>query len=469
MRILLVNLPWRGAKYAVRAGGRWAHTFDKEEIVSFRPFPFFMGCSATLLEKSGHKVEVIDALAEKINEKKFFNKVKRFNPDYIVAETATTSYENDKIFAKELKQLTGAKIVFCGQHATALPEDVAKENNAVDYVLVGEYEFLLKELIESKSKGKIRRITSAPDINKIPWPARQLFKIELYNEAFCREYPNVQLMTSRGCFYRCGYCNVHLMNAGHCHRVRKARDIVDEIKFVVDKYNPKEIYFDDDTINGTPKALEAWLDLKIKEGVDIPFTAMAHVVISASMLEKMRKAGCVGMKFGIESADNNVLKRLRKGITVEQAVKTINLCKKLGIRTHLTYAIGLPGDTEQTIKKTIQFAQQYGDHYQISIASPFPGTYFFEEAMRNGWLKFKSWNDFNGLSESIVSYPHLSNKKIAKLYRWGQYSGYIKIIQSGEWRKYIKMIYKEHGLNGVARLLFVRGPGIVKNILISRA
>ena len=113
--------------------------------------------------------------------------------------------------------------------------------------------------------------------------------------------------------------------------------------------------------------------------------------IHKATLEVMKLAGCTGIKFGAESSDDTVLRRLKKGLTLDMAKKTLANCKELGIRTHLTYAIGLPGDTEETIKKTLKFAQEQGTAYQVSIATPFPGTPLYEEAKKEGWLNFKNW------------------------------------------------------------------------------
>jgi anaerobic magnesium-protoporphyrin IX monomethyl ester cyclase len=467
-KVLLVNLPWRGTKYAVRAGVRWAHTFDKESVVSFRPFPFIMACAAALLEKKGHSVKVIDALAESMSEQEFYREIAEFRPDFIVAETSTPSYSNDIYFVSQLKKRGNGKIVLTGQHATAMPDEIAKENKEVDHVLVGEYEYLLLNLVEGKAKGRVIRPKKLVDIDTIPWPARHMFKMSLYNEAFCRAYPNMQFMFSRGCYYRCSYCNTHLMCNGYNYRARDAKDMLAEIKFCIARYHPKELYFDDDLINGDLKALEAFLDLKIKEDVRIPFTAMAHLNFPEALLEKAKRAGCVGLKFGVESASNDVLRKLGKGITTELAVRTITKCKKLGIRTHLTYAIGLPGDTEETIKATIKFARKYGDHYQISLASPFPGTELYKMAEQNGWLRVKSLQDYNGLNNATIDYPNLPSKKILALYKEGQSNSYRKILVSGEWKKYLRMIYKERGMPGILKLVFLRGPSIAWEIVKSR-
>lgn len=469
MRILFADLPWRGKRYAGRAGMRWAHTSDKIPVISFRPFPFYIACAAAVAEKESHTVKVIDALAEKLGEEEFYRRVIDFKPDFIIAETHTPSYNNDRSIAKELKKRTKAKIVFCGPHATALPEDVTKENKGVvDYVIVGEYEFLLMDLINGKKKGSIIKSDEVVDINKIPWPARHLFNMKLYNEVICRNYPNVHLMASRGCPFRCSYCNIYLMNKCRKQRCRNPKDVIEEMKYCIRKYKPKELYFDDDNIDANPKWLEELMDLKIKEGIKMPFSCMGHVSIKPELLEKMRKAGLRAMKFGIESTNNEVLRRLGKGITKEMAIRTIKKCKELGIKTHLTYCIGLPGDTEETVKETVKFAKKYGDHYQVSIAAPFPGTPLFEEAKQNGWLNFRSWDDFDGMKDAIINYPHLSSKRLYKIYCEAQSYTYWKVLKDGEWVKYLRMIYQERGLKGLAKLFFVRGPGMLKEVVTSK-
>ncbi len=469
-KILLTDLPWRGKKYAGRAGMRWAHTSSKSPVISFRPFPFYMGCTAALLEKSNHEVCVVDALAERLSDEEFFSRVKEFDPDFILAETHTPSYNNDREYMKELKEkFPKTKLILAGPHATALPEQVLKETGKfVDYIITGEYEHLTLDVVEGREKGPVVRLKEAKDMNDIPWPARHLFKMELYNEVFCRDFPNMQLMASRGCPFRCSYCNIYQMTAGRKQRTRKVDDVIEEIRHIVNEYNPKEIYFDDDNIDATASWLNELMDAKIKAGeqdkkMKIHFTCMGHVNIKPELLDKMRQAGCVGIKFGIESTDNEVLKRLGKGMTKEMAIRTIEHCRKIGIKTHLTFCIGLPGDNEKTVKETMEFAQKYGDQYQVSIAAPFPNTPLWEEAMQNGWMEFDSWDHFDGMEDSIINYPHLSNETLKKIAEAGQSDTYTKIIKSGEWKKYLKMIYKERGLGGVAKLMFLRAPGMARD------
>jgi anaerobic magnesium-protoporphyrin IX monomethyl ester cyclase len=481
MRVLFVNLPWRGRDYAVRAGSRWAHSLkNTKRVVNYRPFPFFMASAAALIEKK-HEVLVIDALAEELGESEFFRKIKEFRPEVTVAEISTPSYNNDISFLKEIKKLTNSKIIVAGQHPSALPEEVIKENSFISNVLVGEYEYILQSLLANRKpltnqaqnqiknvKSKILRNTKLPDIDTIPWPARHLFDMKLYNEPFCDSYPNIQMMASRGCYYRCSYCNTFLLYGGRNYRFRNPKDIVDEMEYCVGKYLPKEFYFDDDLINAEPEKLEEMCLLKIKRKIGTPFSAMAHSNISRKILEIMKKAGCRALKFGVETADEEVLRQLGKGITIEMVKKAVQNCKELGIRTHLTYAIGLPGETKESIRKTIRFALKYGDSYQISLATPYPGTPLYNLAKSKGWLQVDSWEDYDGAKKSIMDLPNLSAGEIYELYLLGQKSFYRKLLESGEYKKFIRMAYQEGGLPNLAKLFFIRGPGLARSIIESK-
>jgi anaerobic magnesium-protoporphyrin IX monomethyl ester cyclase len=469
MRVLFVNLPWRGKDYAVRAGSRWAHSIQKtKKIVDYRPFPFFMASAAALAGKN-HNVMIIDALAEGISEQEFFRRAKAFGPEAILAELSTPSYNNDILFLKELKRQLGARIIVAGQHPSALPKETLRENQFIDYVLVGEYEYLLKSVLDNPMlKTRILENRRLADIDAIPWPARQLLNMNLYNEPFCHSYPNIQMIASRGCYYRCSYCNTFLLYGGRNYRFRNPKDIVDEMEHCIRTYHPKEIYFDDDLINAQPEKLEEMCRIKIRRGIKLAWSAMAHSNISRKTLQLMKKSGCRALKFGVETINEESLRLLGKGITVKMVKQAVKNCKELGIRTHLTYAIGLPGETEESLKKTIEFAMEYGDSYQISLATPYPGTPLYNLAKQKGWLRVDSWTEFDGARRSILNYPGLGADKIYNLYLLGQKSFYRKLLESGEYKKFIRMAYEEGGIPNLLRLFFVRGPGILKSVIESK-
>ena len=617
MKVLNTALPWLGHEFGAREAMRWAYSSNKHPILSFCPFPFYMAYSAATLKQAGHDVHVIDALYDrKVRTDKEYEKyikdVEHLNPELIISEISTPSYNNDKKIIRDIKQrLPNTKIALTGQHATALPEEVLKENEGIiDHVLVGEYEFTGLEVANGKREDgttlqPIMKNLKLHDIDSIPWPARELFNMTKYNDTFCSNFPNMHILTSRGCFFscleenslitladktkikikefvknprsvlsfdfstkkivsskvyatqifernnlieieteanqklkltidhpiytkkgwveagdatkddlvlfieselteliwskiksikkiklnkpikvydmtndhhnffandilvhNCSYCNIHLTNdAVRKQRVRNMNDVVEEMKFCVEKYKPKEFWIEDDIFNGNEEKVREFCAIKIQEKVNVPFSALCHMKIQRQTLEMMKMAGCTGVKFGMETADDTVLRRLRKGLTLDMARKTLANCKELGIRTHLTYAIGLPGDTEETIKKTLKFAQEQGTAYQVSIATPFPGTPLYAEAQEKGWLNFKSWDEFDGLNKALINYPELPAETLYKYYLLAQDSTYKKVFTSGDYKKYLKMIYQERGVLGILNL--ARRGDIIRSVINS--
>lgn len=451
-KVLIVDLLWKDKVYAVRGGQRWANTNDKEPIVSFRSFPFYLGCTASVLRNDGHEVKVIDALAEHLTEEEFFQRIADFNPDFLLAESHTPSYNNDVAYMKVIKEkFPQIKLILAGYHPTAFPKETYEENKEViDYVIAGEFEYATLDIVNGHEKGVV--MGKIVDMNKIPPPARDLFKMELYNEVFCRKYPNMQFQFGRGCPFDCVFCNIHSMSA-YSVRCQDPKSCWDEVEDCMKKYKIKEIYIDNDNINSNKKWLKELMEEKLRRKIKIPFTCMGHLSIPHDLLELMKKCGCQGIKFGVESANNEVLKKLKKGLTKEMAIKTIEKCKELGIKTHLTYCIGTFYDTEESIKETLEFAKKYGTHYQLSVATPFPSTKMYEHAKENGYLNFKSWDDFNGLGDPVVKYPHLDPEKLKKLAEEGQASTYKKVLSSpSETWKYLRMIHAERGWKGIFKL-----------------
>ncbi|HIH37498.1 radical SAM protein [Candidatus Woesearchaeota archaeon] len=456
-RVLMACLPWPkpGSKYQAREGMRWSHTSDKEPVVSFRAFPFYLGYASAVIRDHGHEIKVIDCLAEKTSVDDFLLLVREFSPDFMVSEMSSPSYSSDCLMFKKVKEASPrTKLVAAGQHPTALPEEVIKENEGIiDHVLVGEYDFTANDLVSGKTTDKIIKSPENVELDTIPWPARELFNIKLYNETFCDEYPNANMLFSRGCPYRCNYCNIYLMSHNRKIRYRSPKDTAKEMKFLVDTYKMKELYFDDDNITVLqPRLVELCHEIKNAE-LGIPWKAMGHVSVKKETLDLMRSVGCNGMKFGVEVADDEILRRLGKGITVKMVEDTVNHCKKIGIKTHLTFCLGLPGETEETMLKTIEFAQKYGDSFQMSMAAPFPGTPLYEEAKANGWLKMDSWDDLNGLNRAIIDYPDLSGEVIYTMFSDGIKGSYLKAFKGKEPIKFLKMIYKESGVRGLMRLM----------------
>ncbi|MEM5871811.1 MAG: radical SAM protein [Candidatus Aenigmatarchaeota archaeon] len=486
MKVLLANIPWstQEGTYGVRAGSRWAHTRRKDvQTINYYPFPFFLAYTTSILKKEGIKAKLKDCIAEDLDENRFFKFVESEKFDVIIIETSTVSIKNDLIIAKKLKEIT-PYIVFCGPHVSALHKEIMKENDFIDIIMYGEYDYTALDLIKAlesgkdlknvdgivyRKKGKIivnKRRELIKNLDELPYPERDDVPIYKYNEPFCKNIPNIQMITSRGCPYNCIYCLEPSVYYGRPNfRPRSPEKVVDEIEFLIKKYKPKEIYFDDSSFTIDQKRVKKICDLIITRGIEIKWSCMGDTKVSFETLKKMKEAGCIGIKFGVESADPQILKNIRKQFTPYDAMRMVKNCKKLGIFTHSTYMFGLPGETKESIEKTIKFfIKLKTDTAQFSIATPYPGTDFYRLCEEKGWLLTKDWSKYDGSSCSVVSYPQCTSEIIEKAIIKAKKRLFVSVLTNPRTLKsYVIASYKSQGLNGVLKNSINKLKFMVKN------
>lgn len=462
MRILLGNPPWRkGNRLGVRAGSRWPFTMEVPEgtrLPPYIPFPFFLAYAAAVLERERFPVMLIDGIAEGLTEEAYLAKVVAFNPDLILHETSTASIDVDLAIAKRLKESTSAQIALTGPHASVMGEQILRDNPFIDFILAGEYELTLLDLVEHltnasplekvsglsfrKPDGTIQaspRRPSIKDLDSLPWPVRHFLPMEHYRDAFCdMPHPMLQMWASRGCPYRCIFCLwPDVMYGDHDYRARNPKDVVDEVEWCQKKYKFKSFYFDDDTFNlGKARILTLCREIK-KRNLGIPWAAMCRAdTIDEEMLREMKESGLIAVKYGIESASQEIVNASGKKLDLKKAEKAISLTRRLGIRFHLTFTFGLPGETADTIKKTIDYALAIDpDCLQFSLATPFPGTDYYERLKKTGNIIAGSWEEYDGSGKSVIRTDHLSNEELehglAEAYRlWSEHQNK-KAIKKG--------------------------------------
>jgi len=220
MRIILLNLPWhQNNRWGVRAGSRWPFTSEAEEgsYIKYIPFPFFLAHSASLLKSKDNDIKLIDAIAREIDEQRVMEEIQAYGPDLIVIETSTPSFDNDiRITCEINKKISNPAIVLCGPHATTYAKDILGKYDFIDYILMGEYEYTLLDLVNSlKNPGKLKAVPglafksnhtvvinrsrpAAKNLDDLPWPEREMPVIYKYNDGFAGlPVPNVQMYSSR--------------------------------------------------------------------------------------------------------------------------------------------------------------------------------------------------------------------------------------------------------------------------------
>lgn len=442
-KVLLVNFPWqRGEKWGVRAGSRWPHIKDVSES-NYMPFPFFMAYAAALLKENDIEAEVIDAIALRLEEDKFMEEVLKKDFDFLVVETSVPSFYYDLKLLKKLFSF-GVSIILCGHCPDIYNPEFLERNRFVNFVLFGEYEFTLLDLIRVLAKGTedfslingliwrdsggkfVKNISRPPfDINLLPWPERESLPMEKYWDLPGDiPYPSVQMLASRGCPFSCSFCLWPQVFFGkRTYRVRDVDDCVSEMEYLVRKRGFKSVYFDDDTFNVGKQRMLEFCGQIIERGLNnVPWAIMAKAdLMDEEILDKMKEAGLFAVKYGIESAAQDLVDRCGKCLDLKKAERMILYTKSLGIKVHLTFSFGLPGETKETIQRSIDYALRLDPQsVQFSIVTPFPGTVLFDQLDREGRIVTKDWSLYDGNHSCVFQPDQLSSSDLeeAKKYAY---------------------------------------------------
>lgn len=430
MKILLLNLPWqRGGNWGVRAGSRWPHIKDISEG-EYLPFPFFLAYAVSLLHKHNIEALLIDAIADKISENELFKKITEIKADYIVIETSIPSFDNDLNIAKKISEM-GPSIVLCGPNSEIYKPEFLKKHVFIDFVLYGEYEFTLLELASTLSKGKdlsnvkglihrdkdsiIKNLPRDPfNINDLPWPHRETLPMDKYLDVPGEmQTPSIQVLASRGCPFKCQFCLwPQVIYQGSHYRAREVKGVVDEMEYFVREKGFRSIYFDDDTFNvGKKRMLEFCQEIKDRGLNRVQWAIMARPdLMDKEILKNMKEAGLWAVKYGVESMNQDLIDNIEKDMDLQKARQMIKFTKELGIRTHLTFTFGLPGETMQTIEKTIRAIKELDPFsVQFSIMTPFPGTKAYEIFDKNELIVSKNFSLYDGHFKSVIKTKKLTS------------------------------------------------------------
>ncbi len=432
--VLLANLPWqRQGRCGVRAGSRWPHIKDESEG-NYLPFPFFLAYAASLLRKHGIDAFLIDAIAEQMPEDSFIEKVLTVKPDYLVVETSVPSIYDDLAIAKKISEL-GVSIILCGPNAEIYKTEFLKQHTFIDFVLCGEYEFSLLELILSiqrgidlsKVNGLLYRsgnaIVQAPmkelpgDINSLPWPCRDSLPMDKYCDLpGGLPSPSAQMLASRGCPFGCSFCLwPQVMYRGSHYRPRDINDVANEMEYLIKKKGFKSIYFDDDTFNIDKKRTLGLCRVIKERGLqNIPWAIMARAdLMDQETLIEMKSAGLWAVKYGVESAKQSFLHDCRKSLNLKKASEMIKFTQKLGIKVHLTFCFGFPAETKGSLRETVDYALRLHPYsVQFSILTPFPGTRLFDVLDKRGRILTRDWSKYDGHHSCVFKPDRLSPEEL---------------------------------------------------------
>ncbi|MDI6840226.1 MAG: radical SAM protein [bacterium] len=432
MDVLLINPPWYKRK-----GNIW------RGINPILP-PLGLAYIGSFLEREGVKVEILDAQAEGCSVSKIYNKLKTMKgvPNFIGITATTSTIGNALDVAQICKTIyPKSKVILGGVHPTALPDEVMKDEN-IDYVVRGEGEATFWEIVNGKkeeeilglsykSKGSVFHNIDRPVfkcLDDLPFPAYHLLPIEKYRPAIgaYKRLPAMSMLTTRGCPGHCTFCFGNFL--GERTRYRSARNIVNEIKLLQSGYGIKEISFYDDVFTTFKSNIQDLCRLIIEENIDITWSCFSRVdFVDEATLRLMKKAGCHQICYGIESGNEQILRNIKKETSLDKAKEIIALTKSIGIETRTSFMFGNPGETEETMRETINFAVSLEPDIAIfNITTPYPGTEMFLWAKEKGYLKTTDWSKYD-LSQSILELPTV-NSKIVEYYYHTAYKKFYRRV-----------------------------------------
>ena len=392
MRTLFLNPPsFEG--FDGGAGSRWPAS---REIESYW-YPVWLCYPAGLIPDS----KVVDAPPHKIT----IDQTVAMAPDYelLVLFTSTPGFTVDIKIAEMMKDMNPKlKVAFVGPPVTVEPEKSLRASTAIDFVVKREFDYAIRDYAMGKpleeipsvvfrKNGGFQHNPEAPvieDLDSLPW-ATKVYKRDLdfrrYNVPFLLN-PCISFYTTRGCPAQCTFCLWPQTHSGHRWRLRSSDDIVNECRWTLENFpGLKEIFFDDDTFN-YQKARTIELCSKLKT-LNFTWSCTSRVTTDYDTLKAMKDAGCRLLIVGYESGDQQILKNIKKGATIDMARRFTANCKKLGLIVHGDFIVGLPGETPATIRKSIDFAKELDvETIQVSIGHPFPGTEFYDHVKKNNLI-----------------------------------------------------------------------------------
>ncbi len=359
-----------------------------------------------VLEHAGHEVQVLDLLVSRYSKEKIRDKINKYQPDIVGITSVTLNYPIAADILKYCKDVNKDVItIFGGPHVTFSAVETLTEAPWIDIVVRGEGEQTMLDIVSGKKladidgiayrdkKGDIKLTAERrliENLDELPLPARHLFPLSRYHvlDTSCT------VITSRGCPFSCIFC-VGSKMGGRRMRYRNPQLVLDEIEQGL-ALGFKEVDVEDDLLTVNHKHLFAFCDGIIERGLKFKWKALSRVdTVNMEVLTKMKQAGCVGLLYGVESGNQEILNRINKKITLEKVKEAARMANAVGIDVQATFVLGLPGESKETLAQTLEFAQGLDVFYGIHVLAPFPGSEIRERAeefgieiLTNDWSKY---------------------------------------------------------------------------------
>jgi radical SAM superfamily enzyme YgiQ (UPF0313 family) len=391
--------------------------------------PLGLAYLASALSEAGIEVKILDLVVYPFSQTMLQNVLEKFQPQMVGLTAVTMTFDNAMGVIREIKRLNPDILsVMGGPHVTFCTRETLKKHSALDILVLGEGEHTIVDLCRTVDtgsdwdgvKGIVYRkdseiCSTAPrdpiaDLDELPEPARELLPLGRYRALGMP----ISLTTSRGCPFKCIFCVGRKM-VGSRVRYRSPGKVVDEMEYV-NSLDFHQINIADDLFTANRKHCLAVCDEILNRRLELRWTSFARVdTVSEEILTKMKAAGCSAVSFGIESGNPQILKTIKKGITRDQVIEAVDMCRRSGVTPHASFILGLPGETPQTIRETLDFGEQLkelGLSYGFHLLAPFPGTEVREHSDQYGIkILTDDWSQYHA-NRAIVETPEVNRQTL---------------------------------------------------------
>ncbi|MFH0861946.1 MAG: radical SAM protein [Candidatus Altiarchaeota archaeon] len=355
--------------------------------------PLNLAYYAAVLMPRNH-VKILDCQASSLSFKEAVERVVLLDPDYLVIESATTSFLDDVDFLKKIRERIDVKTIVCGVQPTVLPKETISEKT-VDYAIRGDAEAVLDQVVSQDAseapgvctRGHIMEKVHVEDLDSLPFPARELFAGK-YANPFAVHNPFTTFIATRGCSFSCDFCTSPAFYGGR-FRKRSVENVIKELNSLRGTY--REIFFRDENITFDRGYVQEICKGMIAQKMDYSWMCNSRVdTLDEKTLALMKKSGCHLIKFGVESSSQKTLKMLGKKTTIRGIEKTFGLCNKLGIESLAHFMIGNPGENAKDVQNTIDFAIKLDpDYASFDVFIPLPGTKIYDKLEKEGEISLR--------------------------------------------------------------------------------
>jgi anaerobic magnesium-protoporphyrin IX monomethyl ester cyclase len=352
--------------------------------------------------------------------------IEKESPRLVVFTTSTTAINRDMMVAKQAKEHSRDIITASfGAHLKGAPVRTLEENDSLDIAIYGDPETVVKELAQKEYKicevkgiyyrknGEILKNNPHPPVNNLDEygiAAHDLISPDLYYDPFAMRKPLTITYGQIGCVNNCTYCMSNLYGK---LRMRSVGHFFEELKFIK-RLGFKEVFFIDCGFTNNLKWANELVDLMIKESLDLTWWCLSRADhLNEEILKKMKAAGCHSVGIGVESANEKIIDNVKKKVDIVQVEKIIKFAHKIRMRVLLYFQFGLPGETRETMQETLNYASRSGaDLVTFGIATPVPGTQFYDYIKENNLFITDNWSNFDPTLKPVFDYPDLSADEI---------------------------------------------------------